>query len=123
MGIFLRHGMFMCSLMSWLWATGARGAANSGVSGADGVLRFVSANEKAETKNKVEDGGSKKLSATRQEIRRQWSELQKQIHEPGKMHKMKRMALAQFQCIRNTLMREQASMRTYCNLWILERRR
>jgi hypothetical protein len=61
----------------------------------DGVLRFVAANEKAEQKNKVEDAASKKVSATRQEIRRQWSELQKQIHEPGKMHKLKRMAVAQ----------------------------
>jgi hypothetical protein len=60
----------------------------------DGVLRFVSANEK-EKKNKAEDAASKKVSETRQEIRRQWSELQKQIHEPGKMHKLKRIALAQ----------------------------
>jgi len=60
----------------------------------DGVLRFVSANEK-EKKNKVEDAAAKKVSATRQEIRRQWSELQKQIHEPGKIHKLKRIALAQ----------------------------
>ena len=60
----------------------------------DGVLRFVSANEK-EKKNKVQDAAAKKVSATRQEIRRQWSELQKQIHEPGKMHKLKRIAVAQ----------------------------
>jgi hypothetical protein len=62
----------------------------------DGVLRFVSANEnEKEKKNKVEAAASGKVSATRQEIRRQWSELQKQIHEPGKMHKLKRIALAQ----------------------------
>ena len=61
----------------------------------DGVLRFVSANEKAEPKNKVQDAASKKMSATRRAIQQQWSDLQKQIHEPGKMHKMKRMALAQ----------------------------
>ncbi|MGA9257450.1 MAG: hypothetical protein WBV98_12650, partial [Candidatus Sulfotelmatobacter sp.] len=61
----------------------------------DGVLRFISANEKAEKKNKVEDAASKNVSATRQEIRRQWNDLQKQIHEPGKMHKLKRIALAQ----------------------------
>src|SRR6266851_4122524 len=59
----------------------------------DGVLRFVSANEKAEQKNKVEEAAGKKVSATKQEIRRQWSELQRQIHEPGKMHKLKRMAI------------------------------
>ncbi len=60
----------------------------------DGVLRFVSANEKAE-KNKVQEAAAKKVSATRQEIRRQWAELQKQIHEPGKIHKLKRLAVAQ----------------------------
>ena len=61
----------------------------------DGVLQFVSANEKAEKKNKTEDAASKKVSATRQEIRRQWNDLQKQINQPGKMHKLKRIALAQ----------------------------
>jgi hypothetical protein len=55
----------------------------------------VSANEKAEQKNKVQEAASKKVSATRQAIRQQWSDLQKQIHEPGKMHKLKRAALAQ----------------------------
>ncbi len=61
----------------------------------NGVLRFVSANEKAEKKNKVEDAAGKKVSAARQEIRRQWGELQKQIHESGKMHKLKRILVAQ----------------------------
>jgi hypothetical protein len=61
----------------------------------DGVLRFVSANEKAVQKNKAEEAAGKKISETKQEIRRQWAELQKQIHEPGKMHKLKRLALAQ----------------------------
>jgi hypothetical protein len=61
----------------------------------DGVLRFVSADAKAENKGKVEDAASKKVGAMRQEIRRQWGELQKQIHEPGKTHKLKRIALAQ----------------------------
>ena len=61
----------------------------------DGVLKFVPANEKAQPKNKVEEAASKKVSATRQEIRRQWAELQKQIHEPGKVHKLKRLAVAQ----------------------------
>jgi hypothetical protein len=60
----------------------------------DGVLRFVSANEH-EKKNKVEDAASKKLSATRQQARQQWNDLQKQIHEPGKMHRLKRIAVSQ----------------------------
>lgn len=61
----------------------------------DGVLRFVPANEKPAKTNKVQDAAAKKVSATRQEIRRQWAELQKQIHEPGKMHRLKRLAVAQ----------------------------
>jgi len=61
----------------------------------DGVLRFVSANEKTEKRSKVEDAASKKVNATRQEIRQKWNDLQKQIHQPGKMHKLKRIALAQ----------------------------
>lgn len=61
----------------------------------NGVLRFVPANAKVEKKNKVEDAASKKVSATRQQIRQQWSDLQKQIHEPGKVHRLKRLAIAQ----------------------------
>ncbi|HET6180521.1 MAG TPA: hypothetical protein VFE61_26615 [Candidatus Sulfotelmatobacter sp.] len=60
-----------------------------------GVLKFVSANAKTEKKNKVEDAASKKVSETRQRIQQQWSDLQKQIHEPGKMHKLKRLAVGQ----------------------------
>jgi hypothetical protein len=61
----------------------------------DGVLRFVPANEKAAKTNKVQDAATKKVSATRQQIRQQWAALQKQIHDPGKMHKLKRLAIAQ----------------------------
>jgi hypothetical protein len=61
----------------------------------DGVLRFVSANEKEKKKSKAEEAAAGKISATKQAIRQQWSDLQKQLHEPGKMHKLKRMALAE----------------------------
>jgi len=62
----------------------------------DGVLKFVPADAKEEKKkNRVEDAASKKVSETRQRIEQQWSDLQKQIHEPGKMHKLKRLAMAQ----------------------------
>lgn len=61
----------------------------------NGVLRFVPANEKAASTNKVQAAASKKVSATREELRRQWAALQKQLHEPGKMHKLKRLAVAQ----------------------------
>jgi hypothetical protein len=60
----------------------------------NGVLRFVPANEKAQT-SKIHDAAGKKISATRQQIRQQWADLQKQIHEPGKVHKLKRLAIAQ----------------------------
>jgi hypothetical protein len=61
----------------------------------NGVLRFVPANTKTEKKNKVQDAASKKVSKTRQQISQQWNDLKKQIHEPGKMHKIKRKAIAQ----------------------------
>ncbi|MGB0009086.1 MAG: hypothetical protein WA474_19350 [Candidatus Sulfotelmatobacter sp.] len=61
----------------------------------DGVLRFVSANEAEKKKKKVQQAASNKVSATRQAIHQQWTDLQKKIHEPGKMHKVKRMVLAQ----------------------------
>jgi len=61
----------------------------------DGVLRFVSANENQEKKNKAEQAAAKKVNAMRQQIRQQWADLQKQIHEPGKLHKVKRIAMAQ----------------------------
>ena len=61
----------------------------------DGVLRFVSASEAAKKKNKVQEAAANKVSATRQAIHQQWSDLQNRIHEPGKMHKVKRIVLAQ----------------------------
>ena len=61
----------------------------------EGVLRFVPANEKAAKTNKIHDAATNKISATRQQIRQQWAALQKQIHEPGKAHKLKRLAIAQ----------------------------
>ncbi|MGA7927786.1 MAG: hypothetical protein WCA20_17575 [Candidatus Sulfotelmatobacter sp.] len=61
----------------------------------DGVLRFVSANEAEKKKNKVQEAASNRVSTTRQAIHQHWSDLQKKIHEPGKMHKVKRIVLAQ----------------------------
>ena len=61
----------------------------------NGILRFVPANAKAEKKSKVEDAASRKVSEARQRVRQQWSDLKKQIHEPGKLHKLKRLAIAQ----------------------------
>jgi hypothetical protein len=61
----------------------------------DGVLRFVPANEKGAPTNRVHDAAAKKVSATRQQIQQQWAALKKQIHDPGKVHKLKRLAIAQ----------------------------
>ncbi len=61
----------------------------------DGVLCFVSANETQGQKVAAGNAASNKLSAARRQIRQQWNDLQKQIHEPGKVHKLKRIALAQ----------------------------
>lgn len=61
----------------------------------NGVLRFVPANTKGEKKNKVHDAAAKKVSETRRQISQQWNDLKKQIHQPGKMHKLKRLAIAQ----------------------------
>jgi len=61
----------------------------------NGVLKFVPANTKADKNNKVHDAAAKKVSETRQQIRQQWSDLQKQIHAPGKMHRLERLAIAQ----------------------------
>ncbi len=41
----------------------------------DGVLRFVPANEKAAKTNRVKDAASKKVSATRQQMRQRWADL------------------------------------------------
>lgn len=60
-----------------------------------GVLKFVSANSKDKKDSRVHSAASKKISQTRRQIHQQWSDLQKQIHEPGKMHKLKRYAIAQ----------------------------
>jgi hypothetical protein len=61
----------------------------------DGILKFITANSRSEKKTKVHDAAGKKVSQAKQQIRQQWSDLQKQIHEPGKMHKLKRYAIAQ----------------------------
>jgi hypothetical protein len=60
----------------------------------NGVLKFVSANSKE--KNRVHQAAANKVSQAKQQVHQQWADLQKQIHEPGKFHKLKRYAIAQF---------------------------
>ena len=60
-----------------------------------GILKFVPANAKGEKKNKVENAASNKISEAKQQVHQQWSSLQQQIHAPGKLHKLKRLVIAQ----------------------------
>lgn len=58
----------------------------------DGVLRFVAA-DTGKKKNRVQRAASDKASAARQQIRQDWEAWQKQIHAPGKMHRVKRFLM------------------------------
>jgi hypothetical protein len=60
----------------------------------DGVLRFVAADAKKK-ENRVKQAASDKVSGARQQVRQDWEAWQKQIHEPGKMHKVKRFLLGE----------------------------
>ena len=63
----------------------------------DGVLQFVA----ARSRNDADVGGehkslaSRKVSEARSEVKREWDSAMNQLHEPGKMHKLKRMAEAE----------------------------
>jgi hypothetical protein len=62
-----------------------------------GVLQFIPASEKENNglKNAGKNAASKKVNAFRQEFRRQWENAKQQLHEPGKMHRLERFAVAQ----------------------------
>ena len=86
----------MCSLTNWSWPMGKRWLCirsrlllDSGCCGSSLRMR------RRRKKNKVQEAASNKISATRQTIHQQWSDLRKKGHEPGKMHKLKRIILAQ----------------------------
>ena len=64
--------------------------------GSDGVLEFVTADEKQKGKTgAAKDVASRKVSEAREEIKRDWEAAKKQVHEPGKMHRLERYAVAQ----------------------------
>jgi hypothetical protein len=67
------------------------------VSPTSGVLQFVPAGEKEKqgVKNAGKNLASRKVSEMRQEAKRQWETTKQQIHEPGKMHRLERLAMAQ----------------------------
>jgi hypothetical protein len=62
-----------------------------------GVLQFVPANAKENTGAAAEakHAASRKISEVRQEARREWDAAKQQLHEPGKVHRLKRLGVAQ----------------------------
>ena len=62
-----------------------------------GVLQFIPANAKENTGATAEakHAASRKISEARQEVRRQWDSAMQQLHEPGKMHRLKRLGVAE----------------------------
>jgi len=63
-----------------------------------GVLQFVPASEKETQegkKDKARNAVSRQIGEAKMEVKRQWEAAKKQLHEPGKMHHLKRLAVAQ----------------------------
>jgi hypothetical protein len=63
--------------------------------GSAGVLQFVPANQKNKSETqKGKDLASRKIEEVRQEARRDWRIAKRQLHEPDKMDKLERYAVA-----------------------------
>ena len=66
--------------------------------GSGGVLQFVPAGEKEKQESKkdqAKNAVSRKIGEAKKEVKRQWDAAKKQLHEPGKMHRAERFAVAQ----------------------------
>jgi hypothetical protein len=66
--------------------------------GSGGVLQFVPAGEKEKQEGKKDEARnavSRKIGEAKGEVKRQWDAAKKQLHEPGKMHRAERLAVAQ----------------------------
>ena len=65
--------------------------------GSGGVLQFVPAG--TEQRDTVKDAGknmaSRKVREARQEVKRDWDNVKKQLHEPAKMHRLERYGVEQ----------------------------
>lgn len=62
--------------------------------GSGQVIQFVTASG-GEKKKGVKDAASAKPDQAKQEAKQRWEDAMKQVHEPGKMHKLERYAEAQ----------------------------
>src|ERR1700693_5355298 len=62
--------------------------------GSGQVIQFVTTAD-SDKKKGVKSAASEKADVAKKEARRQWDNAMKQVHEPGKMHKVERYAVAQ----------------------------
>ncbi len=62
--------------------------------GSGQVIQFVTSSPSAKKKT-VKDAASEKAEQSKEEAKRQWDAAIKQVHEPGKMHKIEHYAVAQ----------------------------
>jgi len=62
--------------------------------GSGQVIQFVTAGD-GQKKKGVKSAASAKVDQAKEEAKRQWDDAMKQVHEPGKMHKIKRYAVAE----------------------------
>jgi hypothetical protein len=67
--------------------------------GSGGVLQFVPASEKdkqkLDKKDEARNAASGKIREAKAEVKLQWDTAKKQLHEPGKMHRVERYAVLQ----------------------------
>jgi hypothetical protein len=65
--------------------------------GSGRVLQFVPAGEREKQEGKKDEARnavSRKIGEAKKEVKRQWDAAKKQLHEPGKMHRVERFAVA-----------------------------
>ena len=62
-----------------------------------GVLQFVpaTAQEPSSKVAEARSAASRKVSSLRRQVREQWDSAKQQLHDPGKVHKLERLAIAQ----------------------------
>ena len=67
--------------------------------GSGGVLQFVPASEKENQqeskKDEARNAASRKIQEAKKEVKREWDAAMIQLHEPGKKHRLERLAVAQ----------------------------
>jgi hypothetical protein len=62
--------------------------------GSGQVVQFITSTDDAKNQG-VKDAASEKADEAKQEAKRQWDNAMKQVHEPGKIHKIEKYAVAQ----------------------------